>query len=228
MDVARVEATELITFARKANEYHREVESHVGAALDSARLAGGALNDAQVQIQTREGWKRGDGSWTAWLDENFEGAERTAQMYMQIAEGWQIVEGARRTGVRLESIYEARKLIAAHNATEQLPPEVKDEVWTRAEKKSGGKPSAATVKTAYEETSKKKVNDFLEKEEQQAIEDAREENPRLVAEYLDAVKTFGRKHREYMKLLKPEDFSPEALRFIKHKLTTITGDFDNV
>lgn len=64
------------TLASRINEEHRRCEDAVGAALGHAVNAGELLTKAKAATR--------HGSWGAWLKENFEGSERTAQAYMRV------------------------------------------------------------------------------------------------------------------------------------------------
>ncbi len=67
---------DLTTLADKVNAEHRACEEAVGAAL------GHAINAGELLTEVKEGVAHG--SWGAWLAENFEGSERTAQAYMKV------------------------------------------------------------------------------------------------------------------------------------------------
>jgi hypothetical protein len=63
--------------AKRANDYHAQVLSHARSAIESAWLAGEALNEAKKQI------KHGD--WLPWLEKNFSGSRQTADRYRALA-----------------------------------------------------------------------------------------------------------------------------------------------
>ncbi|MDP9478337.1 MAG: DUF3102 domain-containing protein [Actinomycetota bacterium] len=67
---------DLTTLADRVNAEHRACEEAVGAAL------GHAINAGELLTEAKEGVAHG--SWGAWLAENFEGSERTAQAYMKV------------------------------------------------------------------------------------------------------------------------------------------------
>jgi hypothetical protein len=64
------------TLGDRVNAEHRACEEAVGAALGHAINAGELLTEAKAGVA--------HGSWGAWLAENFEGSERTAQAYMKV------------------------------------------------------------------------------------------------------------------------------------------------
>jgi hypothetical protein len=67
---------DLPTLADRVNAEHRACEEAVGAALSHAINAGELLTEAKAGVP--------HGSWGAWLADNFEGSERTAQAYMKL------------------------------------------------------------------------------------------------------------------------------------------------
>ncbi len=74
----------LDTLAEKINREHRRVESAVGSALEHAQRAGRLLIEAKERVK--------HGEWLPWLEENFEGSERVAQMYMRVHGHWPEIE----------------------------------------------------------------------------------------------------------------------------------------
>jgi hypothetical protein len=66
--------------AGEINHYHAKCEEAAGQAVSCAKEAGDRLLKAKESL--------GHGQWTAWLQKNFEGAPRTAQAYMRIANNW--------------------------------------------------------------------------------------------------------------------------------------------
>ncbi|MDP9480097.1 MAG: DUF3102 domain-containing protein, partial [Actinomycetota bacterium] len=75
-EVANKPAGTLQVIASRINEEHRACEKAVGAAL------GHAINAGELLTKAKEGVPHG--SWGAWLADNFEGSERTAQAYMKV------------------------------------------------------------------------------------------------------------------------------------------------
>jgi Protein of unknown function (DUF3102) len=74
----------LDTLAERINEEHRKVEAAMGRALQHARRAGKLLVEAKERTY--------HGEWLPWLKANFEGSERTAQMYMRVHSRWPEIE----------------------------------------------------------------------------------------------------------------------------------------
>jgi hypothetical protein len=62
--------------AERINAEHLACETAVNSALTHAMNAGQMLSEAKEGVP--------HGSWSAWLTENFEGSERTAQAYMRL------------------------------------------------------------------------------------------------------------------------------------------------
>ena len=75
-EVTNAPASDPQTLASRINEEHRRCEDAVGAARGHAVNAGELLTKAKAATR--------HGSWGAWLEENFEGSERTAQAYMRV------------------------------------------------------------------------------------------------------------------------------------------------
>ncbi len=78
------QTSELRTLAGRINEHHRKVEEALKAGLSRAVEAGELLIEAKGNV--------GHGEWGAWLSENFEGSERTAQAYMKVARNREALE----------------------------------------------------------------------------------------------------------------------------------------
>lgn len=80
-----------VSLADEINAQHRAVEAAVSSSLDHAIRAGELLIEAKSELP--------HGSWLAWLDENFEGSERTAQVYMVLAKRRDEIDGEIRNAV---------------------------------------------------------------------------------------------------------------------------------
>lgn len=74
----------LADIAASINNVHREVLGMKRRALEHARMAGTLLRQAKDEI--------GHGGWLDWRNANLEFSERTAQVYMRIAEKWDELE----------------------------------------------------------------------------------------------------------------------------------------
>lgn len=82
--MTEIEKSHLQELADKANEEHRKVEAAMGNALQHARRAGKVLVEAKERTH--------HGEWLPWLEANFEGSERVAQMYMRVHSRWPEIE----------------------------------------------------------------------------------------------------------------------------------------
>ncbi len=76
-----LEEADLGELAVIANKFHDEVEAAGTSMLVAAWSAGHTLRTAKERCE--------HGEWLPWLDANFHGSKRTAQVYMQIAENTQ-------------------------------------------------------------------------------------------------------------------------------------------
>jgi hypothetical protein len=94
----------LTDLAAQINEHHRAAESAMRSGLEHAMEAGRLLISAKSQCP--------HGEWGSWLADNFEGSDRTARAYMQIAKRWPELEAKRQNSAVL-SIDGALKMLAA-------------------------------------------------------------------------------------------------------------------
>jgi hypothetical protein len=67
----------LETLKEQANEHHRDATKNWGSALEHARLAGKALQEAFERLGRRSKWGK-------WLRRNFEGSARLSRDYRRI------------------------------------------------------------------------------------------------------------------------------------------------
>ena len=96
---------DLTDLAELANREHRACETALQAGLQHALNAGQALTEAKAQCP--------HGEWLPWLQEHFEGSERTAQAYMRVAREWPALQAdQKRNGVADLSYREALKALA--------------------------------------------------------------------------------------------------------------------
>lgn len=65
-----------LTLAQRINAEHRACTLAAGSAVRHAVRCGGLLREAKAEA--------GHGNWLTWLQENFEGSPRTAQLYMML------------------------------------------------------------------------------------------------------------------------------------------------
>ena len=70
--IAESQQTSLAVLASKINSHHQAAEEAAFSALDHARAAGDLLIEAKGRCK--------HGSWSEWLQVNFRGTERTAQV----------------------------------------------------------------------------------------------------------------------------------------------------
>jgi hypothetical protein len=76
VELIREEERRLAALKERINEEHRQCEEAVGTALEHAINAGEGLTEMKRWVS--------HGRWGAWLRDNFEGSERTAQAYMRL------------------------------------------------------------------------------------------------------------------------------------------------
>ena len=79
---------QLTHLAAEINREHEAVRSALSSGLEHARTAGQLLLEARGLCP--------HGTWLPWLAEHFDGSERTARAYMQVAREWErLTEGNR-------------------------------------------------------------------------------------------------------------------------------------
>ncbi len=93
----------LADLAGRINHHHRQAEVALNSGLQHALEAGRLLIEVKGQVE--------HGGWTVWLQEHFEGSERTARAYMQVAKHWPELEAKRQTSAIL-SLDGALKVLA--------------------------------------------------------------------------------------------------------------------
>lgn len=101
--------TELETRKIWANNYHRAAEKDALSMLDNAMNSGDQLIPIRESIEE----KRGDGRWGKWVEKNFEGTLKTAQVYMRLARHRKEIEAQRSAPQSPLSIDAAMKMLAA-------------------------------------------------------------------------------------------------------------------
>ena len=97
----------LATLANLINQAHQSVQAAITEGLQHAKAAGELLLQAKAQCP--------HGAWGSWLDDNFQGSDRTAQRYMTIAKRWPELE-AKATRVSDLPFREAVKLLTETRA----------------------------------------------------------------------------------------------------------------
>ena len=95
----------LSTLAEQINAEHRQAVAALNDGLEHAHRGGELLRQAKAQCP--------HGGFSEWLRKNFEGSERTAQMYMRIAKRWPQIEEAKAQRIALLTYSGAIKLLTA-------------------------------------------------------------------------------------------------------------------
>src|SRR5918995_1197360 len=103
--------------AERINAEHRACQAAAKTALEHAMNAGASLLEARAECPY--------GTWQAWVDDNFDGSLRTAQIYMYLARRREEVEEEKAQSAALLSISEALHKLAL-GCVEPLsaPPEL--------------------------------------------------------------------------------------------------------
>ena len=97
-------ARSLNSIAGDIRNHHDKVKAAHGKALEHAKKAGEALSEAKEQVS--------HGEWATWLERNApEVSDRTARVYMRIANNWEQIESKTAESADL-SIDKATKLIS--------------------------------------------------------------------------------------------------------------------
>jgi hypothetical protein len=108
------------------NEQHRQVISLLTSTLHAAKQAGELLRIAKNRLA--------HGDWERWLETNFEGTIRTAQVYMKIAKHWGTVleaEARRHPDLSIAGALEMLRTAPAKlHRTKQKKWEPRDELIT--------------------------------------------------------------------------------------------------
>ena len=110
------EPSPLAKLATEINEHHRAAETALRSGLEHALEAGRLLMEAKGRCQ--------HGTWGGWLEKHFEGSERTARAYMQVAKRWPEIEATRQRAADL-SFRDAVKMLVAPG-TEQAEQQLDD------------------------------------------------------------------------------------------------------
>ncbi len=92
----------LQTLAANANAAHEGAEAMAHSALEFAHTAGVNLAEAKERVE--------HGKWLAWLEDNFGGSRRTAQVYIQLAGRWNEIQ-ANTQHAALLSVRQALELL---------------------------------------------------------------------------------------------------------------------
>src|ERR1700730_11650310 len=103
---------DLPALARKINDNHRDILSNAKTMVTKAIAAGDALIAAKFAVE--------DGTWLRWVRENTTVSERTAQLWMQLAEHKRQLEvEARERGATIadQTMNEAIRSLRARKTT---------------------------------------------------------------------------------------------------------------
>jgi hypothetical protein len=118
--------------AQEINRLHAEVEARSAASRQSLSSAlAAAWGAGQLLLAEKKRVRRtmGPGAWLTWLEQNFRGAKRTAQKYMQLAHA--VPDAATLQGLSLRQAYlhlgiaTEPKSRAESPHVEALPPHVR-------------------------------------------------------------------------------------------------------
>jgi hypothetical protein len=101
--------------AEQINAEHRQCEAALQSGLQHALEAGRLLIEAKKLCL--------HGTWLPWLEENFEGKNRTARAYMQVAQRWPEVEANRQHVANL-SYREVLRLVAEPSPEPEPEPDL--------------------------------------------------------------------------------------------------------
>lgn len=103
----------LAQLAQRANEEHRLHEVHRKKALEHALRAGEFLIEAKQRVA--------HGKWQQWVERNFEGSWRTAQVYMKLARNRGKLEAEKAACGTDLSVREARRVVAMPKLKAERP-----------------------------------------------------------------------------------------------------------
>ena len=115
---------DLDQLAEEINQLHRGAERDLNAGLAKALRCGELLTQAKAECK--------HGEWLPWLEENFDGATRSAQAYMRVADRREEIEGKSADSAHL-SLDQALRLTAEPKQKERAIGEVEEE-YDREEK----------------------------------------------------------------------------------------------
>jgi hypothetical protein len=118
VDIEKREKAELDSLAQEINEEHRAFIDSLKKTVERGIRCGELLTKAKAECK--------HGTWLPWLEENFEGSERTAQDYMRLYNHRDEIRAKTRDSADL-SISRALKAIAASGTSEALPPDMPKE-----------------------------------------------------------------------------------------------------
>lgn len=94
----------LLGLAATANKAYAEAQVCFKSGVEHAMRAGRALIKAKAKL--------GHGAWYPWLANNFDGSERTAQLYMRLVRYSSLLDDETRNDVADLSLREAAEMVA--------------------------------------------------------------------------------------------------------------------
>ena len=124
MTVENISATDLDGMAQRANAAHRLAHDAAARAVEHAMEAGCILLAAKAVV--------GHGNWLDWLDRNVEFADRTARLYMRLAETVPTLPDTDRQRVAEMSLRQAAKAISSTNTLSVMGSSASPEWYTPA------------------------------------------------------------------------------------------------
>jgi hypothetical protein len=134
-----VNSLELETLVEKANTAHLRAQETATFALKYAKEAGDALREAKEQV--------GHGAWLDWLEGNFKGTARTAQMYMRVSARWNELEPNAASVSHLSLRAALAELTEnQEDILEEIPKEEQKLVVDLVNEMTGGKPNVSAIR----------------------------------------------------------------------------------
>jgi hypothetical protein len=109
-DITR--SNSLTDLAARIRIEHEATADSLRRSIEHAMTAGDLLIEAKAQVK--------HGEWLPWLDEHCGMAERTAQLYMRIAKGREVIESKIRSGVADLSLNQAAALLVLTSKIDAL------------------------------------------------------------------------------------------------------------
>ena len=119
-----INATDLDGMAQRANAAHRLARDAAARAVEHAMEAGRILLEAKAVV--------GHGNWLDWLGRNVEFADRTARLYMRLAETVPALPDTDRQRVAEMSLRQAAKAISSTNTLSVMGSSASPEWYTPA------------------------------------------------------------------------------------------------
>jgi hypothetical protein len=202
----------LESLADRINKHHRDVNTAVGRALNHARMAGKLLAEAKA--------KAGHGRWLPWLEANFEGTERVAQMYMRVAVRWEEIE-ANTKSVSDLTLSEALKSISAPQTFELTRERVEGGLtWGSRGSDEPAEQSSDRVGPLPSVDEKRAVVEAVAEANDTTFADARRHHADQVSAVRDAVERRAIEREDKGEAFSPEERAAYAKRLAEMKKRT--------